>query len=128
MNNCPTAPQAENANTCFVAPGWRERNDIAVESSEVCEGGIGSGMRGRIDVERRGRKKRYADVRMVENRFCATIICGPVNLPYIAGEEKIWSWVVLVRPSRRRLTKRRARPYSDEAFSLLLFRFLFEDG
>ena len=46
-------------------------------------------------------------VRRVERRFCATIICGP---EYGWWVRKMWSWVLLVRPSKRRFIARRERP------------------
>ena len=47
-------------------------------------------------------------VRRVARMFCAVIICGP---EYFFEDVKIWSWVVLVRPSKRRLIPRRTRPH-----------------
>lgn len=43
--------------------------------------------------------------------FWAAIICGPVY-GRMEGLVKMWSWVLFVRPSRRRLMERRRRPHA----------------
>ena len=58
--------------------------------------------------------RRYVVVKTVDNTFWATIIWGPVKRVYSLGEEKTWSCVVLVRPSRRRLIDSKNMPHIDE--------------
>lgn len=61
-------------------------------------------------------------VRRVERMFCATIICGPVKERWVL---KMWSWVLFVRPSKRRFMPRSMRPHAE--LSLLGFDFLEDE-
>jgi hypothetical protein len=69
-----------------------------------------------------GLRPRYPAVTAVLRRLLAHIICGPVYPRYVA---KMWSCVVLVRPSNSKFTPSRSRPHdrfaSGLAADLLLF-------
>ena len=82
------APQSAKPRTSVRAAGWRERKAREDESSCFEVGDVRKGDRRGLDVGRRGVIRSQAAVRMVEMMFCATIICGPVNLPYRDGDEK----------------------------------------
>ena len=67
------APQAAKLMTSVRTAGCARRKERAAKSSLV-------GGRDSIvlrNVGKTGASRRYAVVRRVERRFCATIICGP---------------------------------------------------
>lgn len=60
-------------------------------------------------------------MRRVERRFWATIIWGPVKVRWVL---KMWSWVLFVRPSKRRFIPNSMRPHAE---LLLLGDDFFDD-